>query len=252
MPLQFAPRSKKKKRSMQVINSHSSLLSNYEVLALLQELEHTHLERSKAAVRIKKEEQAAGAPTTHTNPIPDISQNIRTIQVETIQYLTSDYLPTTSQTPSGISQLVKDISPYDLTKAEKLQIVNLAPTTAVELYVIVEELEDRLGESLDPILSKVKLSLSTATSTQANVSINGTSRKDKEPLFLEDTTGEWDDIDADAIIDDLEFVDQGEGAGIEGTIFFTDLFADKSTAGMLISVSYFSVLFQCVSVFPSY
>ncbi|KAL9711257.1 hypothetical protein Ac2012v2_005797 [Leucoagaricus gongylophorus] len=67
---------------MQVINSHSSLLSNYEVLALLQELEHTHLERSKAAVRIKKEEQAAGAPTTHTNPIPDISQNIRTIQVE--------------------------------------------------------------------------------------------------------------------------------------------------------------------------
>lgn len=86
----------------------------------------------------------------------------------------------------------------------------------------MEELEDRLGESLDPILSKVKLSLSTATSTQANVSINGTSRKDKEPLFLEDTTGEWDDIDADAIIDDLEFVDQGEGAGIEGDLDIED------------------------------
>ncbi|EEB86558.1 hypothetical protein MPER_16445, partial [Moniliophthora perniciosa FA553] len=63
-----------------------------------------------------------------------------------IQYLTADYQPTRSQTPEGIKRLVKDLGEYNLTKAEKLQVVNLAPTQPVELYVIVEELEDRLGE----------------------------------------------------------------------------------------------------------
>ncbi|KAF5360461.1 hypothetical protein D9756_004951 [Leucocoprinus leucothites] len=222
---------------MEVLNPRSSLLSNYEVLTLLQELESTHLQRSKAAVRIKKEEEAAGAPPTHTNPIPDISENIRTIQVEAIQYLTSDHLPTASQTPNGISQLVKDLSPYDLTKAEKLQIVNLTPTTPVELYVvrpylaclttlilmftlttkIVEELEDRLGDSMDSILTTVETSLSTKPTTA-----NGTRDRAKQPLFLKDTVGAWDDVDADAIIDDLDFMDHGEGAGIEGDLDVED------------------------------
>ncbi|KAJ3560818.1 hypothetical protein NP233_g10584 [Leucocoprinus birnbaumii] len=165
---------------------------------------------------LKKEEEAAGAPPTHTNPIPDISENIRTIQVEAIQYLTADYLPTTSQTPTGISQLVKDLAPYELTKAEKLQIVNLAPTAPVELYVIVEELEDRLGESMDSILSTVQASLSEKP--KSTTQVNGTTKKDKQPLFLKDPSGGWDDVDADAIIDDLEFVDHGEGAGIEGDL----------------------------------
>lgn len=32
--------------------------------------------------------------------------------------------------------MVKALEPYELTKAEKLQIVNLAPATPVELYVV--------------------------------------------------------------------------------------------------------------------
>jgi len=31
---------------------------------------------------------------------------------------------------------VKGLAPYGLTKAEKLQLVNLAPTLPVELYVV--------------------------------------------------------------------------------------------------------------------
>ena len=52
-----------------------------------------------------------------------------------IQYLSADYQPTHMQSEAGIAQLTKSLGAYELTKAEKLQIVNLAPTEAVELYV---------------------------------------------------------------------------------------------------------------------
>lgn len=35
-------------------------------------------------------------------------------------------------------------------------------------------------------------------------------------------TTSWDDVDADAIIDDIEFIDHGEGAGIEGDLDVED------------------------------
>ena len=56
--------------------------------------------------------------------------------MQAIQYLSADYQPTSSQTPEGITQLTRSLSRWDLTKAEKLQIVNLAPTEPVELYVV--------------------------------------------------------------------------------------------------------------------
>lgn len=55
---------------------------------------------------------------------------------QAIQYLSADYQPAVSQTEAGIAQLTKSLAAFDLTKAEKLQIVNLAPTEPVELYVV--------------------------------------------------------------------------------------------------------------------
>ena len=55
---------------------------------------------------------------------------------QAIRYLSAEYQPTASQTDAGITQLTRTLSTYDLTKAEKLQIVNLAPTEPVELYVV--------------------------------------------------------------------------------------------------------------------
>lgn len=99
--------------------------------------------------------RAAHDPTTD-----DVSENLRTVEIEVrislvhldvciyiwllseaeclqaIQYLSADYQPTISQTSEGITKLVKDLAPYELTKAEKLQVVNLAPTEPVELYVV--------------------------------------------------------------------------------------------------------------------
>lgn len=58
------------------------------------------------------------------------------ISVQAIQYLTADYQPTSSQSDVGITNMLKGLESFSLTKTEKLQIVNLAPTEPVELYVV--------------------------------------------------------------------------------------------------------------------
>ena len=125
---------------------------------MLRELEGDHLARTRTALRIKKEEEAAGLASSKSHAPPEeVLENLRTVEVEVllwitlnaclshcivlniiqaIQYLSADFQSTSSQTESGIAQLAKNLSSYDLTKAEKLQIVNLALTEPVELYVV--------------------------------------------------------------------------------------------------------------------
>ncbi|KAF9046237.1 RNA polymerase Rpb4-domain-containing protein [Panaeolus papilionaceus] len=216
---------------MEVVNPRAALLSNYEVLTLLKELEADHLSRSKAALKGKKEEGATAngisiAPPSNNPPPPNTpnlepSENLRTIEVEAIAYLSSDYLPICKQTEKGISKLVKDLAPYSLTKAEKLQIVNLAPTLPVELYVIVEELEDRFQNDIDDILHIVESSLSTRAGNPVAPAphINGTGAGSvaatTSVTVMEET---WDE---DGLYED-EYDDTGAGAGIEGELEMDD------------------------------
>ncbi|KAK2465286.1 hypothetical protein APHAL10511_002640 [Amanita phalloides] len=204
---------------MEVLNPRAALLSNYEVLSLLRELDSEHIAQSKTAHRIKKEESEAlvsGVPSNIQVPLFEVSENLRTLEVEAIQYLSSDYLPTTQQTPEGIIQLVKGLALYDLTKAENLQVVNLAPTLPVELYVIVEELEDRIGDKMDEILSLVQTTIGPpASATGLN--------EESHPLVPEQSGyPEWTlfnyDDDVDAIGEEEQFDDTGEGTGIEGDL----------------------------------
>ena len=128
------------------------MLSNFEVLTLLRELESDHLAKTRTALRIKKEEEAAGVARNYAPP-EEVLENLRTIEVEVrislsdttkrmfrpgqaIQYLSAEYQPTSMQTEAGITQLTRQLAPYELTKAEKLQIINLAPIEPVELYVV--------------------------------------------------------------------------------------------------------------------
>ncbi|KAK7029632.1 hypothetical protein VNI00_014330 [Paramarasmius palmivorus] len=207
---------------MEVVDPRSALLSNYEVLELLRELENEHIARTKAAHRIKKEEEATG--NVSKAPMePVTSENLRTIQIEAIQYLSADYQPAHSQTPEGITRLVKDLGQYDLTKAEKLQVVNLAPTQPVELYVIVEELEDRLGDAMNDVLEKVKSSLSERTKP---FTTNFNDIPTENGANIGWNSG-YTDHDGDAememdAVNDLVFDDTGEGAGIEGDLEMDD------------------------------
>jgi hypothetical protein len=141
----------------QVVNARSALLSNFEVLTLLRELEGDHLVQAKTAIRIKKEDEDAGRPASNYTSAEQVCENLRTVEVEVfylhlsfvspaplnvfiqaIQYLTAEYQPISSQSEDGISKMLKGLESYSLTKAEKLQIVNLAPTEPVEIYVVSE------------------------------------------------------------------------------------------------------------------
>ncbi|KAJ7800385.1 RNA polymerase Rpb4-domain-containing protein [Mycena olivaceomarginata] len=167
----------------------------------------------------KKEEEAAGLNSTVPTgggkdpTVVEVSENLRTVSFEAIQYLSSEYQATASQTPEAITQLVKSLEPYGLTKAEKLQIVNLAPQHHIELYVIVEELEDRLAERMGEVISHVQESLvvdpalapiSHATAVQNKISDEGE---------------QWG-IDEEYV--EEVYDDQGEGAGVEGDLDMDD------------------------------
>ncbi|KAH9932731.1 uncharacterized protein BXZ73DRAFT_101270 [Epithele typhae] len=179
---------------MEVLNHRAALLSNYEVLTLLRELEGDHLARTKTALRIKKEDEAAGLAPKYQNPADDISENLRTVEVE-----------------------------WDLTKAEKLQVVNLAPTEAVELYVIVEEFEDRFGERMDDMLNAVKGSLQELA---AKGTVNGDNSQEMQAetvVYSEyqeeyNDPGNWGTFDPTEVV----FDDNGEGVGIEGDLDVED------------------------------
>lgn len=107
---------------MEVINDNAALLSNYEVLTLLSDIQ---------AGRGQKK--------------PDKSlQQLATITYEAVKYLENK--PCKSQTPEIIEQFMRDIQSYNLTKAEKVGLLNQFPTTAVEIQLIVEESEERLTE----------------------------------------------------------------------------------------------------------
>jgi hypothetical protein len=142
---------------MEILNPRAALLSNLEVLHLLRELEADHLASQKSAFKIKKEEeQAGGQNSKNLAQNVQVSENLRTIEVEAsfrsfhylsrrmlsvfstqaIQYLTADYQPSLSLSETGVQKLVKALAPFGLTKAEKLQIVNLVPTEPVELYTV--------------------------------------------------------------------------------------------------------------------
>jgi hypothetical protein len=86
VPLSFISLSLSSKIA-QVLNTRAALLSNYEVLQLLKELEADHIARTRTAQRLKKEEDDAAAATGHPpppniEPLLTVSENLRTIEVE--------------------------------------------------------------------------------------------------------------------------------------------------------------------------
>lgn len=113
------------------------MLSNFEVLSLLQELNTEQ----------KKRRFARCSP-------------LATIIYEATRYL--EDTPCKHQTADQVRNFLTALKEYKLTKAEKLMLLNNPPTTALEVQVMVEESEERFSEEeVEKLLGIIQETLST-------------------------------------------------------------------------------------------
>lgn len=121
---------------MEVINKNGALLSNAEVYKLLKEI------KEKEKLKYLK--------------------NLATVSYEAIKYLEES--PAAHQNEESIRHYLETIKDhgFQLTKAEKLQILNQRPTTVVEFQLLIEECEERFSEeAINSILDIVQRTLPT-------------------------------------------------------------------------------------------
>ncbi|KAK2142612.1 hypothetical protein LSH36_933g00035 [Paralvinella palmiformis] len=115
---------------MEVIDENAAKLSNYEVYSLLKDIQSGTNGQKK--------------PTKH-------QQHLATVSYSTLKYL--ERTPCTGQSAEVIQNLIKALEPFKLTKAEKLQLLNHRPSSAVEIQLMIEESEERLtDQQIDELL----------------------------------------------------------------------------------------------------
>lgn len=112
---------------MEIANANAATLSNYEVMNHLQNLKERRTNNKG---------------------------HLATITYETLKYL--DNSACAKQSAEDIKNCLKEMEQFNLTKNEKLTIINNPPTTPLEMQLFIEESEERLSEhQVDTILNLV-------------------------------------------------------------------------------------------------
>lgn len=159
---------------MEVLNPNLTSITAFETLELVRDLKREQariieeeIQRSIRSSDPRSVEQETNALIQHLNPtnLDQVSNNIL-IQFDSN---THDHLPQSKQSVRSILSLSSTLRskfgqisghPHGLTKAERLQICDLAPTELVEIYLIIEECDSRFKEDeIEEILSLVKQNL---------------------------------------------------------------------------------------------
>ncbi|KAJ3033218.1 hypothetical protein HDV00_006572 [Rhizophlyctis rosea] len=141
---------------MEVLELRAALVSNAEVYHFLKDLEHTRKDP-----RLSKQ--------SHKE---DGMQDLMTVEYEALKYL--DQTPSSVQTTADITSFLTQIASFPLTKGEKLMLLNLRPTSTVQLNVCIEECESRLTEARQNEL--LDIIASTLPSNEVEADVNGVER----------------------------------------------------------------------------
>ncbi|KAK9455153.1 RPC17 RNA polymerase-like protein III subunit C17 [Dipodascopsis uninucleata] len=111
---------------MKIETARDKLLSNYEVIQYIN------------SIKKKKKQNASRRKSVMK------TENLETILLELQGYLKGT--PAERQTEAEIRAFIKELSVYELEKAEKLQLINLAPVSMVALHSVIEECDQRFSE----------------------------------------------------------------------------------------------------------
>ncbi|XP_028769860.1 DNA-directed RNA polymerase III subunit rpc9-like isoform X2 [Neltuma alba] len=118
---------------MKILEANAGALTNFEVLDFL---------------------RAKGASKDPTRVLAKVAQS---------EYKVYDYLVDSAvcdQTRENINEFLENCKRHDLAKAEVLNILNIRPTAAVEIFPIIEKCEDRFpDEEIEEIVELVKKTL---------------------------------------------------------------------------------------------
>ncbi|XP_024533771.1 DNA-directed RNA polymerase III subunit RPC9-like [Selaginella moellendorffii] len=114
---------------MKIIEAHTGILSNLEVLDLL---------RKRGA-----DQGFAGAVSTVTQS-----------ELKVYDYLI--HTPAATQSRESLAKLSKEPLAARLLRPERLQVANLRPASAVEVHLIVEDIQNRFtDEEVEELVSRV-------------------------------------------------------------------------------------------------
>nr|WDA42947.1 DNA-directed RNA polymerase III subunit [Fagopyrum tataricum] len=88
------------------------------------------------------------------------------VPIATSEFKVYDYLVETAacdQTEEIIDEFLKKSEPFNLAKAEILNIINVRPSTPAQIYPIIEKADERLGEEkLDELADMISQVLPAA------------------------------------------------------------------------------------------
>ncbi|EPY52043.1 DNA-directed RNA polymerase III complex subunit Rpc17 [Schizosaccharomyces cryophilus OY26] len=124
---------------MKILNARDAYLTNAEVYLHLKDMEEEQNQRTR-------ERGAAGGL---------VSENLRTIQFEILKYM-STQTNCSQMDEEKFLACLKVLDEYELTKAEKLVILNNRPSSIPEIYACIEGIEERLQEEqMEALIEKI-------------------------------------------------------------------------------------------------
>ncbi|GAA5962020.1 hypothetical protein JCM21900_002800 [Sporobolomyces salmonicolor] len=195
---------------METLNERAGFLCNHEVLQILRRQRDDRAARIKVLDEQRRKSRNEG---TLDSLMADEKervqpQDLHTVTFEAIRYLEDDVHPIRRQTPKSVANLLDKLEDLDLTKAERLHIVNLAPTSLVELHVCIEELGERFSEPQQlELVQMVKDhlgKLDQATTRDGDAALEDRMDEDRDEL---------DEREAAALHEEDELIDEGLGGG---------------------------------------